>query len=246
MNFLENSSLPLSTVNTRPSVVTKSNSKETLFQKVKRKLSNGFQKFSKLFSRKSNGYTSKHNFKIGRTENFYGHKEYSFPIKLDHSSELKLLLYNFLEKRITIQICRAYQERIRAINLKEVLNEAIPAIIELSEDEPYGIRGAKIIFKYAMKNPVKEEGRNNGKVLDFDYEAGKHGKDRNASGETIGAVKMCSRTVNTFEVTILLKRQHQGIKASLKSQFSKITRRKKLHVISPDFRLQKKQLYRLH
>merc|ERR1712043_62235 len=87
MNFLENSSLPLRPANTRPSVVTQSNSKETLFQKVKRKLSNGFQKISKLFSRKSNGYTNKHNFKIGRTDNSYDHTEYSFPIKLDHSSE---------------------------------------------------------------------------------------------------------------------------------------------------------------
>ena len=87
------------------------------------------------------------------------------------------------------------------------MNRVIPELLRLSEDEPYGVKGAKIIFKFAR---IEETHNNNSKEKPSKFSKLRRGSSNLSStsvgsdpetltgfeaAETFGVFEMCSDTV---------------------------------------------------
>jgi len=101
------------------------------------------------------------------------------------------------------------------VNLSETTNRVAHHLLELSDNEPYGVKGARIFVKFTSLN----------------------GEER-----IIGSFTLDPNTVSTFEITLSLE-QGQQFSTSLRSWFGQITNGTKSIQISPHYSLRKKDLY---
>ena len=91
--------------------------------------------------------------------------------------------------------------------LRSTLNLVIPDLVRLSEDEPYGVKGANVIFKFSK---IQETQYNNRKEKESKFSKLRRGSsslsscsgtsDQDAmtgfeAAETLGVFEMCNDTV---------------------------------------------------
>lgn len=127
------------------------------------------------------------------------------------------------------------------VGLHSTLTEAVHDILHLSEEEPYGVRGATIILKMAdasvsfggkFKNPDAAGGAVT--------PAGATTKEET----TLGVIAVDTSTVSTFNLTLVLKEERRwdlSLKNWFKGQF---TGGKREQLISSEFTVRKEKLYR--
>ena len=93
--------------------------------------------------------------------------------------------------------------------LRSTINLVIPDLVRLSEDEPYGVKGANIILKFSK---VQETQNNNHKEKESKISKLRRGSSSLSAcsttsdqetltgfeaGETLGVFEMCNDTVRT-------------------------------------------------
>lgn len=147
-------------------------------------------------------------------------------------------LHDLLTEKLEEQITPLLQSVVAASpstsvvfpGLSSVLSMAINDILRLSEDEPYGIRGATVILKLGTL-PSSARWIDNSKV---------ENKER-----TLGIIALDQAAVSTFEVTLVLfEEKHFAV--SLKNWLKATIARgsAQVSVISPKYLITKKKLYR--
>ena len=99
-----------------------------------------------------------------------------------------------------------FKEESSIWGLRSTLNGVIPDLRRLSEDEPYGVKGAKIIFKFAK---IEETHNNNSKEKQPMFSNSRRGSSNSSSSmgsdqetltgfeaaETFGVFEICTDTV---------------------------------------------------
>jgi len=101
------------------------------------------------------------------------------------------------------------------VGLMETMNKVASQLLQLSETEPYGVKGARVILKFRSSN----------------------GKEQN-----IGSFTLDQCTVSTFQITLVLE-QTQQFSTSLRSWLGQITNGSKCLHISPHYSIKKVDLY---
>jgi len=101
------------------------------------------------------------------------------------------------------------------VGLMETMNKVASQLLDLSETEPYGVKGARVILKLRSNN----------------------GKEQN-----VGSFTLDQCTVSTFQITLVLE-QTQQFSTSLRSWLGQITNGSKCLHISPHYSLKKVDLY---
>merc|ERR1711983_181353 len=101
------------------------------------------------------------------------------------------------------------------VGLMETMNKVASQLLDLSETEPYGVKGARVILKLRSNN----------------------GKEQN-----VGSFTLDQCTVSTFQITLVLE-QTQQFSTSLRSWLGQITNGSKFLHISPHYSLKKVDLY---
>jgi len=132
------------------------------------------------------------------------------------------------------------------------LADALPAIISdllhLSEEEPYGVRGANLIVSLERQPPTSWAARNwirksSAQTRDSDTRklvSSTHSFD----STSLGTIKICPETLTTFELLLTL-REEQSLALFIKNWMSaNIFKSKQTLVIKPQFSLVKRKLYR--
>jgi len=132
------------------------------------------------------------------------------------------------------------------------LAEALPAIISdllhLSEEEPYGVRGANLIVRLDRQPPTSWAARN------WIRKSSAHARDSDTrklvssthsfDSTSLGTIKICPETLTTFELLLTL-REGQSLALLIKNWMSaNIFKSKQTLVIKPQFSLVKRKLYR--
>jgi len=110
--------------------------------------------------------------------------------------------------------------------LRATLSDAVHQILHLSEEEPYGVRGATIIV--AIKHADNDDGKNG---------------DANGGVHTVGNIAVDKDTVSTFKLILVLEEQKR-LGVSIKNWMQLLTGSRPDHVIGPRFTLRKEKLYR--
>lgn len=100
------------------------------------------------------------------------------------------------------------------VGLMETMSKVASQLLDLSENEPYGVKGARVILKLRSNN-----------------------KEQN-----IGSFTLDQCTVSTFQITLVLE-QIQQFSTSLRSWLGQITNGSKCLHISPHYSLKKVDLY---
>ncbi|TRY70939.1 hypothetical protein TCAL_05934 [Tigriopus californicus] len=136
--------------------------------------------------------------------------------------ELHEFLTDRLEEQVAYLIRVSHQERggLAFVGLHTTLTEAVHDILHMSEDEPYGVRGATVILKMREQTNGRESER------------------------SLGVIAVDNNMVSTFRLTLILKEEKRlGVtfKNWLVEQF---TGGKKELVISGQYEVRKEQLYR--
>jgi len=132
------------------------------------------------------------------------------------------------------------------------LADALPAIISdllhLSEEEPYGVRGANLIVRLERQPSTSWAARNwirksSAQARDSDTRklvSSTHSFD----STSLGTIKICPETLTTFELLLTL-REEQSFALLIKNWMSaNIFKSKQTLVIKPQFSLVKRKLYR--
>lgn len=136
--------------------------------------------------------------------------------------ELHEFLTDRLEEQVAYLIRVANQDRgeLAFVGLHTTLTEAVHDILHMSEDEPYGVRGATVILKMREQTNGRESER------------------------SLGVIAVDNNMVSTFRLTLILKEEKRlgvALKNWLVEQF---TGGKKELVISGQYEVRKEQLYR--
>ena len=111
--------------------------------------------------------------------------------------------------------------------LRATLSDAVHRILQLSEDEPYGVRGATIVVRIKDASDVGGGDMN------------KSGGDMNKSGgnggvHTVGNIAVDKDTVSTFKLILVLEEQKR-LGVSIKNWLHLLTGSRPDHVVSSDF-----------
>lgn len=126
------------------------------------------------------------------------------------------LLTEKLEKQAQHLFGTLYGRDLKPLGLRNTLEIAAGHILHLSEDEPYGIRGAKLILKF---------------------------KSHKGDERTLGVIAMDSATVSTFELVLVLQEERQ-LGVSLRNWLGQITGAAQALLLSQHYSLKKRRLYR--
>jgi len=158
-------------------------------------------------------------------------EEDNFSYEEECAPGLKDFLTNHLEKQIVNLAETALTEKplgegrtersrrgsLTLSGLRGTLQNAVSEILRLSEDEPYGIRGALILLK--LKNPKGAE-------------------------NFLGSIAMDESTVSTFKLVLVLQEETK-LSASISNWFGQLTGSgSPKHLISSQYFLSKLKLYR--
>merc|ERR1712062_901174 len=100
------------------------------------------------------------------------------------------------------------------IGLLQTMKKVASQLLDISDNEPYGVKGAKVILKL---------------------------KYSNGSEESIGSFALDPNTVSTFEITL---QQELQFGTSIRSWLGQITNGTKSIQISPHYTITKVDLYR--
>merc|ERR1712156_503224 len=123
------------------------------------------------------------------------------------------LLAQKLEKEINNLFQR--QSPTVLVGLISTTKQVASHLIELSENEPYGVKGARVILKFRTSNGEEQ---------------------------TMGSFLLDPNTMSTFEITLVLQ-QSQQFSTALRSWFGQITNGTKSVQVGPHYSLRKKGLY---
>lgn len=116
--------------------------------------------------------------------------------------------------------------------LRATLSDAVHHILRLSEDEPYGVRGATIVVR--IKDADVGDGGNKGSGGGSSGAGGVH---------TVGNIAVDKDTVSTFRLILVLEEQKR-LGVSIKNWLHLLTGSRPDRVIGPRFTLRKEKLYR--
>jgi len=101
------------------------------------------------------------------------------------------------------------------VGLMSTTKQVASHLIELSDNEPYGVKGARVILKF---------------------------RTLNGEEQTMGSFLLDPNTMSTFEITVVLQ-QGQQFGTALRSWFGLITNGTKSVQVGPHYSLRKKDLY---
>ena len=100
--------------------------------------------------------------------------------------------------------------------LRATLSDAVHHILRLSEDEPYGVRGATIVVRIKDADVTDDDGK----------------KGEGDSGiHTVGNIAVDKDTVSTFKLILVLEEQKR-LGVSIKNWLHLITGSRPDHVVS--------------
>jgi len=102
------------------------------------------------------------------------------------------------------------------IGLLETMKILATQLLDLSDSEPYGVKGARVILKMKYSNGTED---------------------------TIGSFALDPNTVSTFEITLTLQ-QEQQLGTSIRSWFGQMTNGTKTIQVSSHYTITKVDLYR--
>lgn len=164
---------------------------------------------------------------------------------------VKSCLADRLETKILEIIKDTYQEEFSTWALRNTMNFVIPDLIRLSEDEPYGVKGANIILKFSKlqdkhdghQSPSKFSKLRRSSNISSCSTSSEH--DGFEGAVTIGDFKICNDTVSTFELVLILKEEKRDLGQSIRNWLSHLTGSKKINEVSSEFSLTKRKLYRM-
>jgi len=122
------------------------------------------------------------------------------------------LLSSKLEKEISY----LFPPSTLLIGLLQTMKKVASQLLDISDNEPYGVKGAKVILKL---------------------------KYSNGSEESVGSFALDPNTVSTFEITLTLQQELQ-FGTSIRSWLGQITNGTKSIQISPHYTITKVDLYR--
>ena len=108
--------------------------------------------------------------------------------------------------------------------LRATLSDAVHRILQLSEDEPYGVRGATIVVRIKDASDVGGGDMN------------KSGGGGNGGVHTVGNIAVDKDTVSTFKLILVLEEQKR-LGVSIKNWLHLLTGSRPDHVVSSDFLL---------
>ena len=100
--------------------------------------------------------------------------------------------------------------------LRAALSDAVHRILQLSEDEPYGVRGATIVVR------IKDASDMN-----------KNSGGGNSGVHTVGNIAVDKDTVSTFKLILVLEEQKR-LGVSIKNWLHLLTGSRPDHVVSSD------------
>ena len=106
--------------------------------------------------------------------------------------------------------------------LRATLSDAVHRILQLSEDEPYGVRGATIVVRIKDASDVGGGDMN------------KSGDGGNSGVHTVGNIAVDKDTVSTFKLILVLEEQKR-LGVSIKNWLHLLTGSRPDHVVSSDF-----------
>merc|ERR1711936_883167 len=101
------------------------------------------------------------------------------------------------------------------VGLNSTTKQVASHLLELSDNEPYGVKGARVLLKF---------------------------RTLNGEEQTMGSFLLDPHTMSTFEITVVLQ-QGQQFGTVLRSWFGQITNGTKSLQIGPHYSLRKKDLY---
>jgi hypothetical protein len=164
---------------------------------------------------------------------------------------VKSCLADRLETKILEIIKDTYQEEFSTWALRNTMKFVIPDLIRLSEDEPYGVKGANIILKFSKlqdkhdghQSPSKFSKLRRSSNISSCSTSSEH--DGFEGAVTIGDFKICNDTVSTFELVLILKEEKRDLGQSIRNWLSHLTGSKKINEVSSEFSLTKRKLYRM-
>jgi len=185
-----------------------------------------------------------------------------------HFGLQKLLSHSLKEQAMSL-FCSHFGAGTSVLGLTEVLPSVITQLLHLSEDEPYGIRGANLTLvldrptssssrassrkssvmsttsSSSSGNSTSSGGGGSGNGSCNAASVGLNGGNRNelAECDVLGTMKLCYETVTTFEL-ILTLREGRNLAVSIRNWMANVFRSKQVVVIEPSFTLHKKKLYR--
>lgn len=142
---------------------------------------------------------------------FYQEPEEEYEFILDSAP----LLAQKMEKEITHLFHKKNSGPTELVGLMDTMNKLSCHLLELSDNEPYGIKGARVILKLRNLNGIEE---------------------------VVGSFMLDPNTVSTFEMTVLLEQGNQ-FSTSLRSWFGQITNGTKSIQIGTRYSIRKKDLY---
>ena len=105
--------------------------------------------------------------------------------------------------------------------LRATLSDAVHRILQLSEDEPYGVRGATIVVR--IKDASDLAGGDMSK-----------GSGGNSGVHTVGNIAVDKDTVSTFKLILVLEEQKR-LGVSIKNWLHLLTGSRPDHVVGSDF-----------
>jgi len=123
------------------------------------------------------------------------------------------LLSQKLEKEINVLFQRNSPTIL--VGLNSTTKQVASHLLELSDNEPYGVKGARVLLKF---------------------------RTLNGEEQTMGSFLLDPHTMSTFEITVVLQ-QGQQFGTVLRSWFGQITNGTKSLQIGPHYSLRKKDLY---
>merc|ERR1712029_241652 len=138
------------------------------------------------------------------------------------------------------------------IGLTEVLPPIVNDLLHLSEDEPYGVRGANLIVRMdkspgAGRSSVRKSSVMSSTASSASVNSGhsdENHSDHPLDTKILGTLKLCMETVTTFEL-ILTLREGKNLAVLIRNWMAaNVFKSKQIVVIEPQFTLRKKKLYR--
>lgn len=180
-----------------------------------------------------------------------------------HFGLQKLLSHSLKEQAMSL-FCSHFGVGTSVLGLTEVLPSVITQLLHLSEDEPYGIRGANLTLvldrptssssrassrkSSVMSTTSSRSSAGNGSTASSSSGNGNSFNDNQHHNElsesnVLGTMKLCYETVTTFEL-ILTLREGRNLAVSIRNWMANVFRSKQVVVIEPSFTLHKKKLYR--
>jgi len=185
-----------------------------------------------------------------RNDNYEYEDSIEFPYNADDSWRDIKFLADQLESQVSELFQTAFGETYSLWALRRTLNLAIADLVNLSEEEPYGVKGANIIVKFSKLQDKPSNGKEqDSKMLkqrrSSSLSTSSISSDQFDAAETLGNFQMCKNTVSTFELILSLKEEKRQLGLLIRNWLSPLTGSKKVHVISPEFSLTKRKLYRM-